>query len=426
MSCPKVLAIVVTLSLGLGVSASAEEAAGVPTFTKDVAPIFFDNCVSCHRTGEFAPMSLMTYDDARPWARAIKQRVEAREMPPWYAEPGHQTYVNDASLTDDDVHTIAAWVDGGAPRGDAADLPVAPEFAADWTIGEPDAVYSMLESFDVPADGTVPYVYFTIPTNLPNDRWIKAVEIRPGDRRVVHHVIATMQSPDPEFPPSPEPRLTLSPGGRDGNVLGGNALAGTVPNKFGATFPDGVALKIEAGTEIVFQMHYTTIGEAASDQTSVGLIFQDEEPTWEAGGGIVINPRFAIPAGAESHEVRAEQELKEDTYLTDMTPHMHSRGKAFSYTAVYPDGTEEILLNVPNYTFDWQLTYEFAEPKLLPAGTKLVGIAHFDNSVNNRSNPDPTAEVRWGDQTWEEMMIGFYGTVGAEAMNKRTTTQNQQ
>ena len=317
-------------------------------------------------------------------------------------------------------------MDGGAPRGDVADLPVAPEFAADWTIGEPDVVYSMAEAFDVPADGTVPYVYFTIPTNLPEDKWIKAVEIRPGDRRVVHHVIATMHAPDPDFPPSPEPRLTLSANGQDGNVLGSNSLSATVPNKFGETLPDGVARKIEAGTEIVFQMHYTTIGEAASDQTSVGLIFQDEEPTWEAGGGIVINPGFAIPAGAESHEVRAERELKEDTYLTDMTPHMHSRGKAFSYTAVYPDGTEEILLNVPNYTFDWQLTYEFAEPKLLPAGTKLVGIAHFDNSVNNRSNPDPTAEVRWGDQTWEEMMIGFYGTLSAEDMNKRTATQNQQ
>ena len=404
------------LALVVAVPAIAEEA--TPTFTKDVAPIFYENCVACHRNGEFAPMSLMTYDDARPWARAIKQRVEAREMPPWYAEPGHQEYVNDASLALDEISTIAAWVDGGAPKGDDADLPAVPEFAAEWTIGEPDVVLSMMEPFAVPADGTVPYLYFTVPTNFATDKWIKAVELRPGDRRVVHHVIATLQRPDPEQPPSPEPSLKRNQKRQSGT------LGGTVPNKFGVTYPDGVARKIEAGTEIVLQMHYTAIGEATTDRTSVGLIFQDDPPDRTVGGGQIINTRFSIPAGADNHEVRAEQELKEDTYFVHMTPHMHSRGKAFSYTAVYPDGTEEILLNVPHYTFDWQLTYELAEPKLLPAGTKLVGVAHFDNSVNNRSNPDPNADVRWGDQTWEEMMIGFYGTVDAVDAKKRTTGNN--
>lgn len=407
------------LSLVLAMPASAEEKA-VPTFTKDVAPIFYDNCVSCHRPGEFAPMALIDYDDARPWARAIKQRVEAREMPPWDAEAGHQDYANDASLSTDEIETISAWVVGGAPKGDDADLPKAPQFSARWTIGEPDVVVSMLEPYSVPADGAVPYLYFTVPTNFSEDKWIQAVEIRPGDRRVVHHVIATLQRPDPDNPPSPEASLTRRRRRQTGS------LGGTVPNKLGVVYPKGVAKKIKAGSEIVLQMHYTTIGEATTDKTSVGLIFSDTPPDRTVGSSLLINARFAIPAGIENHEVRSERTIKKDTYLTTMTPHMHSRGKAFSYTAVYPNGTEEVLLNVPNYRFDWQLTYELAEPKLLPAGTKLVGVANFDNSVNNRANPDATVEVRWGDQTWEEMMIGFFGTLRPADVRNATTDTNGQ
>ena len=416
------------LLMGNTLAAGAAEKEVAPTFTKDVAPILFDHCVACHRNGELAPMPLITYEEVRPWARAVKQRVVSREMPPWYAESGHQSYANDASLTVEEVETIAAWVDAGAFEGDKADLPDPPKFSDNWTIGEPDAVYSMLEPFEVPVDGTVPYRYFSIPTNLSEDKWIKAVEIRPGDRRVVHHVIATLRPPEPDNSLSGESK---SVGRRRGQlrgragVFGANSLAATVPNKFGVTYPDGVAKKIEAGTEIVLQMHYTTIGEATSDRTSVGLIFQKEAPTKKVGGSAVINAWFAIPPGAEDHEVRAERTFKSDTYLVNMTPHMHSRGKSFTYTAVFPDGTEEILLRVPHYNFDWQLTYELAEPKLLPAGTSLIGVASFDNSVNNRANPDPSALVRWGDQTWEEMMIGFYGTVDAENLDDRTTQDQQ-
>ncbi len=390
-------------------------AAETPTFSKDVAPILYEHCVACHREGEFAPMPLVTYDEARPWARAIRQRVEAREMPPWYAEPGHQEYRNDASLSDEAVTTISAWVEGGAPEGNPADLPDLPSFPEGWTIGEPDVVLNLLSPYDVPADGTVPYLYFTVPTNFTEDKWVKALEIKPGDRRVVHHVIATLQRPDPNAPPSAEPTLT-----RDRQRQIGS-LGGTTPNKLGRVYPEGVARKISAGSEIVLQMHYTAIGEATSDRTSIGLIFQDEPPSRIVGGGQVINARFVIPPGADHHEVRAEQVVKADTWLTTMNPHMHSRGKDFTYTAVYPDGTEEVLLRVPNYNFDWQLTYRLAEPKHLPAGTKLVGVAHFDNSVNNRHNPDPSAEVRWGDQTWEEMMIGFYGTEDLSATAAPTT-----
>ncbi len=407
------LFVALTLTVAFAVPAAAQE---TPTFSKDVAPILYEHCVACHRAGEFAPMPLVTYDEARPWARAIRQRVEAREMPPWYAEPGHQQYSNDASLSDAAIATIGAWVEGGAPEGDPSDLPGMPTFPEGWTIGEPDVVLNMLEPYEIPADGTVPYLYFTVPTNFAEDKWVKAVEIKPGDRRVVHHVIATLQRPDPDAPPSPEPTLT-----RDQQRQSGS-LGGTTPNKLGNVYPEGVARKIPASAEIVMQMHYTTIGEATSDQSSIGLIFQDEPPSRMVGGGQVINTRFVIPAGAADHEVRAERVLEEDTWLTTMNPHMHSRGKDFTYTAVYPDESEEILLRVPNYNFDWQLTYRLAEPKLLPAGTKLVGVAHYDNSVNNRHNPDPTAEVRWGDQTWEEMMIGFYGTEDLSAADDPTTT----
>ena len=397
-----VIETTIVFQLMLGISVTAAE---TPTFSRDVAPIFYENCVACHRPGEFAPMSLLTYDDARPWARAIRQRVVSREMPPWYAQPGHQEYVNDTSLTSAEIETVVAWVDNGALRGSDADLPPAPQYVKGWTIGQPDVVFPMQAPFDVPAHGTVPYLYFTIPTNLSEDRWIKAVEIVPGDRRVVHHVIASLQRPDLGQPPSPQPALRQDRSRQSGG------LGGVTPNKFGVTYPKGVARRIQAGAEIVLQMHYTTIGEAVSDRTSIGLIFQDEPPEMELNAGSVINFQFSIPPGKGDHEVRAERTFNEDTYLFDMMPHMHSRGKDFTYTARYPDGSEEVLLSVPNYNFSWQLTYQLKEPKLLPAGTTLTGVAHFDNSPNNRANPDPKAEVRWGDQTWEEMMIGFFKTV---------------
>ena len=410
------LAGLVVLALATTAGAETTAAEGAPTFTKDVAPILYENCVACHRSGELAPMSLLTYRDARPWARAIKQKVASREMPPWYADPNYGDFANDARLSQEDVDTIVAWVDAGAPKGEEKDLPRLPEFTEGWSIGEPDAVFSMLEPFEVPADGTVPYLYFTIPTNLTEDKWVKAIEIKPGDRRVVHHVIADLLPAD-DTPPSPEPTLR-----RAGRPTG--SLGGVTPNKFGVVYPEGVARLLKAGSEIVLQMHYTTIGVAATDRTSIGLIFS-ERPKQILSSGNVINLRFVISAGAANHEVQASRTFDEDVYLFDMMPHMHSLGKDFTYKAVYPDGREEIILRVPNYNFNWQLTYQLKEPKLLPKGTTLVGIAHFDNSANNRANPDPTRDVRWGDQTWEEMMIGWYKTVSAADATDGTTGNQQ-
>jgi len=380
-----------------GVSQLVAAAEATPTFAKDVAPILYKNCVECHRPTMFAPMSLVTYQDARPYAKVMKQRVVARQMPPWNADPAIGHFKNDPRLTDEEVDTIARWADGGAPKGDDGDMPKMPALAEGWTIGKPDAIFAMVEPFRIPATGAVEYQYIRIPVNLQEDRWIQAIEIKPGARAQVHHVIAYMQ-------PSGEP---VSASG----VLGPTNIGGVTPNKPGMVFPDGVARLLRGKHDIVLQMHYTTNGKEAVDRTEVGLIFAKQPPARVAAGGLVINPRFIIPANDGNFEVRGQNVLTADTVLTAMTPHMHVRGKDMTYIAHYPDGRDETLLSVPKYDFNWQITYELSEPKVLPKGTRVEVIAHFDNSSSNKFNPDPTQSVRWGDQTWEEMMIGFFGTL---------------
>ena len=412
--------LVVTLA---GSAPAAEEAEGLPTFTKDVAPILFDNCVACHRPDHIAPMSLMTYEDTRPWARAVKMKVRNREMPPWGAAPGVQEYKNDQSLSQEEINTIVAWVDGGAPKGNAADMPAAPVFADSWSIGEPDLIFTMLEPFKVPADGTIPYLYITVPTNLEEDVWISATEYRPSDRRVVHHVIPNVIEGNGQ-PIDPSPKLARD---RSRTQVPGASVGGFVPNRLGRVFSEGVASRIPAGAEIEAQMHYTSIGVPVVDQSQWGVVLATEpqENLRRTGGGSVADGRFVIPPGAANHEVRATRTIQQDTYLANMMPHMHVRGKSAKYTIKYPDGREEVVLWVPNYDFNWQLRYELAEPVLMPKGSTLEVVMHFDNSPNNKYNPDPTAEVRYGDQTWEEMMIGFYGTVAVKTGKETTENQGQ-
>ena len=378
----------------------AAQAAGpdtAVTFAKDVAPIFYKSCAECHRPTMFAPMSLLTYDAARPYARSIKQKVAARQMPPWGADPAHGTFKNDPRLTQAEIDTIVAWVDAGAPRGDDKDLPPVPQFVDGWTIGKPDAIFTMEEEFAIPATGTIPYKYFKVPTGLTEDKWIQAIEIKPGARAHVHHVIAYTQ-------PTGQP---LNPGG----ALGPTNIGGVTPNKPGLVFEPGIARRLRGNQDIVLQIHYTTNGTAATDRTTVGVIYANQPPAKLAAGGMALNPRFVIPANDGNYEVRATQAIAADTMLTSLTPHMHVRGKDMTYIAHYPDGTAETLLSVPKYDFNWQITYQLAKPKLLPAGTKIEVIAHYDNSANNKFNPDPSQDVKWGDQTWEEMMIGFWSTV---------------
>jgi hypothetical protein len=382
--------------------------AATPTFNKDVAPILYKNCVECHRATGMAPMSLMTYDDARPWARAVKQKVVAREMPPWGADPVIGKFANDPSLKQSDVDTIVAWVDGGAPQGDPKDLPSAPKFADGWTIGKPDLVFKMQQPFNVPADGTVPYMYVTIPTNLKEDVWIRGVELKPTDRRVVHHIISTLVEGNGQTP-DPNPKLTRDPGRKE---LGGG-LGGLVPGRLYSLYEDGVARKIPAGADIVLQMHYTTIGQPVTDQTEIGIVLAKEPPAKlrEEGGGAIPNMGFVIPPGDPNYAVSGQIKFDRDLYLSSLYPHMHVRGKDATYTVVYPDGREETVLRVPKYDFNWQLSYKLAEPKFLPKGSTLKVTMHYDNSRGNRYNPDPTQEVRWGEQTWEEMMLGYYSTI---------------
>jgi mono/diheme cytochrome c family protein len=400
----KAFSISAMLVLGLAAIVTLAMAANQPnpgkvTFTKDIAPIMYKNCIECHRTGEIAPMSLITYAEVRPWAKSIRERVVERSMPPWSADPKYGHWANDPRLSEQEIATIVNWVNASAPKGDDKDLPPVPKFAEGWTIGKPDAVVEMQEEYTVPADGTVPYLYFSMPTNFTEDKWVQAIEIRPGNRSVVHHVIAYAQDASVK---------DTAPGGEGELRRGRVHLGGITPNKTGFVFAPGTAKMIRKGSNIVFQMHYTTNGAVSKDRTKIGFVFSKEPAKREILTGNAINGRFAIPPGDGNHEVKASKTFDEDVLITSFMPHMHVRGKAFRYTAVYPDGRSEILLDVPKYDFNWQHTYIPQAPIALPKGARIDCVAYFDNSEKNKYNPDPKATVRWGDQTWEEMMIGWY------------------
>ncbi len=358
------------------------------TFTKDVAPIFFKQCAECHREGEVAPFSVMSYKDVRPWAKSIREKVASREMPPWHADPDHGEWLNDRRLAQAEIDTIIAWVNGGAKEGDPKDLPPAPKFTDGWAIGKPDETFSIPEQ-SIPADGVIKYQYFDVPTNFKEDRWITAAEIRSTGRSAVHHVIVFISDPN---------------GAARGD---GNLLAGFAPGEQPTRFQPGMAKKVPAGAKLRFQMHYTPNGVATKDATTIGLIYAKETPKHHVLTRPVLNTGFVIPAGAPNHEVKSFYTFREDTRIVSFMPHMHLRGKDFEIKAIYPDGSSKILLNVPKYDFNWQTYYVPKESVAIPKGTKIECTAHFDNSTNNKFNPDPTKEVRWGDQTWEEMMIGW-------------------
>ncbi len=413
----------VAIVAGVLIAPAQARAADTPTYSKHVAPILFDKCSACHRPGAMAPMSLMTFEDARPWARAIKTKVTRREMPPWGADPAVGRFRNDPSLTPAEIDTIALWVDAGAPEGSKADLPTPPSFAVGWSIGQPDLVFTMVHPFKVPADGVVPYTYITIPTNLDKDIWIRAVELKPSDRRVVHHIISDLVEGNGQ-PNDPTPKLTRDLNRKD---VPSGLGAGLVPGRLYEAFDDGVVRRIPAGAEIVLQMHYTTIGVPVIDQTEIGVVLAEPPTPGQkrkiVGGGQLPNRMFVIPPGHPNYEVSAQKAIERDTYLDSLYPHMHLRGKNVKYTLTLPDGREELLLSVPRYDFNWQNRYQLAEPKFMPKGSILKVIAHFDNSPGNKFNPDPTQAVRWGDQSWEEMLIGYYGTV--ELPSPATTVRPQ-
>ena len=423
------------------VSVRAHSSTATPTFSRDVAPILYKSCTNCHRPGEIAPMSLLTFDDARPWARSIATRVAAGTMPPWHADASHREFLNDRRLSDAEKATILKWVDAGAPEGDPADLPPQPRYADGWMVGRPDLVLSMQEDYPIPASGTIAYQYFEVPTNFTEDKWVQAFEVRPSNRKVVHHVIvyarppaaprpaeAAVAAPQPPRPrPTPiiefadgteipagqtggpelpaDQRKPRGPNDRPAPKMIGASVAGYVPGNPLRTFEPGTALKVPAGSTLVFQMHYTTIGKETTDRTSIGLVFANAPPKVQLVNAALINGALHIPAGDSNYHVEATMTINRDLTLWSLLPHTHVRGKRWSYDVIYPDGRRETILSVPKYDFDWQTDYIFKQPIKLPKGSKLHADAWYDNSPANKSNPDPTKEVWWGDQTFEEMMF---------------------
>lgn len=374
---------------------------GDVTYTKHVAAILHQHCVRCHRPGEVAPFALDNYADVAAWSASLREVIEEGRMPPWHANPAHGKFFNDARLPAAEKKVVLDWINNGCPEGQAADLPKQAAFVEGWQIPRPDLTYKMPQAFNVPARGTVEYQYFTIDPGWQEDKWIKAAEARPGNRAVTHHLILFFHPPGKEEFEPVEPLF--------------NSIVGFAPGLPPAIYPDGVYRRIPAGSKLIIQAHYTPNGTAQSDQSEFGLVFaQPHEVKREMTVGAAFNFQFLIPPGAKSHPLNALFKLEQDSLLYALTPHMHLRGKSFRFTAHYPDGRDEILLDVPRYDFNWQNSYGLVQPLPLPAGTEIRCAATFDNSAENLANPNPSAPVLWGDQTWQEMMVGTWGIAQAE------------
>jgi hypothetical protein len=381
-----------------------------PTFSKDVAPILQNHCQECHRPGEAAPMSLLTYPEARPWAKAIKAALLSGKMPPWPADPAVGHFANDRSLSARDRQTLVAWVDGGAPQGNPKDLPAPRQFVDGWNIGVPDRVIEMPEAFQIPASGTIDYQYVILPLNLKEDTWVQAAEVRPGNRALVHHVIAFIREPGSKWMRDKRPGEVFVPTDEKGErqEFGGDLLCGYAPGMPATVLEPGTGRLLKAGSDIVFQLHYTANGKPGTDRTRVGVILAKEKPAERVVTLAASNRKFVIPPGDANYQVDAQFEFNHDVKLRAFLPHMHLRGKDFEYRLTLPDGQTSTLLRVPHYDFSWQLWYELNPEMTIPKGARISCTAHFDNSPNNAANPDPSKEVRYGDQSWEEMMIGFF------------------
>lgn len=420
------------------------------TFTKDVAPIIYKNCAGCHKPNDIAPMSLLSYKEARPWARSIKEKVATRVMPPWSADPGHGDFSNDARLSQSDIDTIVAWVDQGAKEGNPKDLPAMPAFSDQWEIGKPDVVLSMPREHEISGQGADDYIYFRVPTNFTEDKWIQAAEFRPGNKRVVHHAVVFIETPeliavakanarrkgktidDNESPslfeannhpifqkdgtlrrvkaeaPIIDDGCSAPHGGSLGGSAGAALLCVYAPGRNADIWPEGTAKRVPAGSNLIFQMHYSkTTGNTEKDRTSLALVFARKPVEKAILSHDVTNFFFQIPPGAENHEASACYTFTRDVQVVSYMPHMHVRGKAMKYEAIYPDGRRETLLQVSHYNFNWQTLYKLKKPLTVPKGTRLVVTASFDNSSKNKYNPDPKRTVRFGEPTYDEMLVGF-------------------
>jgi hypothetical protein len=406
---------IITATLLLGTYSVSQTPA--VTFTKDVAPILQQHCQTCHRPGEAAPFSLLTYEQARPWATSIKRVVQEKRMPPWYADPAIGHFANDRSLSAKDIGTILAWVNAGAPKGDPADMPAPATFVEGWGIPKPDKIFELPHPYSVPESGMVEYQYVILPTGFTEDKWVQAAEARPTDRSVVHHIIAYVREPGSNYFKGQKPGVFFEApppkqdDKNDTSALPSDFLVGYAPGQNAEILRPGQAKLIKAGSDIVLEVHYTPNGTATTDQTRLGIVFAKETPKERVLTLSAVNGTFKIPPGDPNYRVDATFDVPRDVSLVALHPHMHTRGKDFEYRLVFPTGETQTLLKVPAYNWHWQLWYYLDAPITLPKGTKIECTAHFDNSPDNPENPDPTKTVIWGQQNSDEMMVGFFNLV---------------
>ena len=405
----------------LGTAAIAATTSSPVTFNKDVLPILQKNCQGCHRPGEVSPMSLLTYTDARPWAKAMKTAVVTRKMPPWFADPKVGVHLaNEMTLSEADISTLVSWVDGGAPEGDAKDKPAPRTFTEGWNV-RPDLVVKMPKPFIVPAKGAVNYKFILVKTNFPEDMWVTAAEMRPGNTRVLHHGEVFVRPPGSHWMENAIPgeaydnetnRDIMGKKMDDNGELDSEIIGKFNPGLGAQNFTfEGGAKFIPKGSDIVFECHYTADGTEAPDASMAAFTLAKAAPVsrqyFYTTGPMAQN--LVIPAGDPNAEVVGEVTVnKDNVHLVYMQPHLHVRGKDLELRAIYPTGETQTLLYV-KWDFNWQQGYELKEPLPLPKGTRLIDIVHFDNSMNNPFNPDPAKEVLWGPQTWDEMTNVFLG-----------------
>jgi hypothetical protein len=464
-------ALVALFTAGFAVFAISRAAAGpaatTPTFTRDVAPILYNSCVGCHRAGEVAPMSLVSYEEVRPWAKSVRLKVANREMPPWGADSRYGKFKDDRSLTPEQIETIVNWVDAGAPKGRDADLPPVPTFAGGWSRGQPDVVIEMPVDFEIPGEGQVPVIDFFARSPFTQDVFIKALEIRPGTPGVVHHagVYVVEKLPDgaklvngqivgADGKPMSRNEVSRANGGSSTQEI--QKLLSFVPGRGYEEYQGDAGQLIKAGSYLDFYMHYTPTGTPQKDRTKVGLYFAKPGqavghqifhsfgvagPTTYIVEGKEYTPRWRpdqtrdeggvnlpnIPPYAEDWKVVSVHTILEPITLYGLTPHLHLRGKSMKYLLTEPDGREEILLDVPKYDFNWQLYYELETPRKIPAGSKVTVVTLFDNSTSNRYNPAPEKEVFWSEQSWDEMYAPQARiTVDSRVLAKDAATPPQQ
>src|SRR5712671_784910 len=397
------------LALGVSLRASAEDPA--PTFNRDVLPILQKNCQACHRPGEIAPMSFLTFQDVRPWAKAIKNAVVTRQMPPWFADPAYGHFANDRTLSDAAVKTLVAWADNGSPEGNAKDAPAPVKFPQGWSI-QPDMVIEMPNDIQLPATGTINYKSILVKANFPEDVWVSAADLRPGNSSAVHHMRAIVRPPGSLWMKDATPGVAYETGDKEiGRQGEGTDLLGKYNPGLGAqdfSLFDSAKF-VPKGSDIVFSMHYTATGKATTDRSRLALVFAKEPPKlryFVSDGPTASN--LAIPAGDSNAEIVSEMTATADTQLVYVQPHMHLRGKDYEVRLIYPTGKMETIFKA-KWDFNWQLGFDLKEPLPIPQGTRIVGIAHYDNSANNKYNPDPAKLIWWGEQNWDEMQNCFMG-----------------